>query len=439
MGACVSVRVKEGSGEMGGLFHERSMRTPTLATRGKLATLETTNNATTDSSGVGPSLRPARSIVSLFVPQTENVLDVAIKKLSAHPGFIQNPMLNISRNELTMMPTSFHSLAPYLTDLDVSSNSLQILPIQIGDLLLLKNLDLSGNKLESIPVEIGNLVNLEVLLLYTNKLALVPDEVGLLTKCRTLNVFNNFLIKLPKQLSNLKELVEFNAGDNKIKTTPKFENMSSLIRLALFHNTIVSMQPLENLDTLQKLDFSKNQIDNFPNMGAFPKMVELLASNNRFTVLPEDIGKHSNLQMFEAAHNKLTTIPASISQLSKLWKLMLSENKLAALPPELFSLPLRTLDLTRNQFAMFPDELPKLSQTLVCFQIDFNNIEHIPEYFTDTAFAKLTRLTFFGNPIIWEGDDGARNFLFQEELRAKFEEKSVYTYSPAAWPGYRAA
>jgi Leucine-rich repeat (LRR) protein len=187
----------------------------------------------------------------------------------------------------------------------------------------------------------------------------------LLTKCRTLNLFNNFLIKLPKQLSNLKELVEFNAGDNKIKTTPKFENMSSLIRLALFHHTIVSMQPLENLHTVQKLDFSKNQIDNFPNMGAFPKMVELLASNNRFTVLPEYIGKHSNLQMFEAAHNKLNTIPASISQISKLWKLMLSENKLAALPPELFSLPLRTLDLTRNQFAMFPDELPKLSQTLV--------------------------------------------------------------------------
>jgi Leucine-rich repeat (LRR) protein len=51
---------------------------------------------------------------------------------------------------------------------------------------------------------------------------------------KSLNLFNNELIKLPPSIGKLDKLEEFNAADNKLKTTPvlnghKFSKVSTLL------------------------------------------------------------------------------------------------------------------------------------------------------------------------------------------------------------------
>jgi len=63
-------------------------------------------------------------------------------------------------------------------------------------------------------------------------------------------------------------------------------------------------------------------------------LVEFDASNNNLFILPEDIGKLTNLKKLSLNNNKLETLPKSIRQLRQLQILDLRNNVLTLLPPE---------------------------------------------------------------------------------------------------------
>ena len=81
------------------------------------------------------------------------------------------------------------------------------------------------------------------------------------------------------------------------------------------------------------------------------------------------------LESIEAHRNMLTEIPATMCSLKKLSarfllvlllllllllrKVMLADNKIRTLPRDLFALPLRTLDISTNQFEEFPPGLDR--------------------------------------------------------------------------------
>ena len=46
-------------------------------------------------------------------------------------------------------------------------------------------------------------------------------------------------------------LEEFNAADNKLKTVPKLDGLTSLTRLAIFNNNLVIMPPIKGLVKIQ--------------------------------------------------------------------------------------------------------------------------------------------------------------------------------------------
>ena len=81
--------------------------------------------------------------------------------------------LNLRSNKELDWVETFNklSLLLSLTTLDLSYNSLESLPSEIGQLTNLTNLRLGWNELENLPVEVGQLINLKRLNLRSNNLS----------------------------------------------------------------------------------------------------------------------------------------------------------------------------------------------------------------------------------------------------------------------------
>jgi hypothetical protein len=144
----------------------------------------------------------------------------------------------------------------------------------------------------------------------------------------------------------------------------------------------------ELADTLEILDLSGNELSSLPSdLPRLRKLRILFCSNNRFTELPEVLGRCPQLGMvgFKAnqirsvpaaalppalrwlilTDNQVTELPAELGQCTQLQKLMLAGNRLQSLPPTLAACTkLELLRIAANRFAALPDwlfGLPRLS------------------------------------------------------------------------------
>lgn len=105
-------------------------------------------------------------------------------KLVKYPvQFAQSPNLKkikISRNPGLDFKDLFISLSTNsnISELSLSSNNLQVIPEEIGQLTHLKRLYLSLNQLRTLPMSLTQLENLEAIILYygQNKLEDLPPE-----------------------------------------------------------------------------------------------------------------------------------------------------------------------------------------------------------------------------------------------------------------------
>ena len=82
---------------------------------------------------------------------------------------------------------------------------------------------------------------------------------------------------------------------------------------------------------------------------------ELYLSNNRFQLIPPEIGQLNMLQKLYLDNNKLQSIPPEIGQLKMLQTLSLYNNQLHLIPPEICQLNmLHTLYLDNTQSELVP-------------------------------------------------------------------------------------
>ena len=97
-----------------------------------------------------------------------------------------------------------------LLELDLSVNSLEVIPVEIGSLKKIRYLSFSYGTIKEISASIGELENLEELSLLDNRVKNIPKEIGKLKKLKVLNLSLNPLEDLPEEifeLTNLKELI----------------------------------------------------------------------------------------------------------------------------------------------------------------------------------------------------------------------------------------
>ncbi|CAM9251020.1 unnamed protein product [Scytosiphon promiscuus] len=300
-----------------------------------------------------------------------------------------------------------------LETLDLGHNRLKEVPLQVGDLQLLKrtreweiglrllrgliSLDVSYNRLKEWPPQVEGCKKLRDLRLDHNRLQEVPDVVGDNTALTSLNLSSNSFKSIPDTINSLTDLTRLELSDNKISILPIFPigrkgkgpRLASLEILKLERNRLTEgPAAVETFKTLTELDVSNNPIEGWNlDVSNLRKMKRLRLKGVHLHQCPEGIGLLNKLESLDLSANRIGTLDQSMAALFKLTFLDLRDNNITDLGACLGSMvSLTYLDAGGNNLELISPELSRCT-ALDYLDVGSGTIDHLPE-----AFSKLTRL-----------------------------------------------
>ncbi|XP_060710781.1 leucine-rich repeat and calponin homology domain-containing protein 4-like isoform X2 [Hemiscyllium ocellatum] len=173
-----------------------------------------------------------------------------------------------------------------------------------------------------------------------------------------LNLSNRKLREFPRAATNydLSDLTQADLSKNRLSEIPcEICQYISLETLNLYHNSVRSIpRAITNLQALTYLNVSRSHLCVLPPYLCCLPLKVLIASNNKLTTLPEDIGCLSQLRELDVSCNDIHVLPSQIGNLESLRDLNVRRNQLASLPEELSELPLVRLDFSCNKISRIP-------------------------------------------------------------------------------------
>ena len=161
--------------------------------------------------------------------------------------------------------------------------------------------------------------------------------------------------------------------------------------LTEFPSEILSLK-----ETLEVLDLTGNQLSVLPDeLAGFGKLRIIFCSENRFTELPEVLGRCPALTMVGFKANQIVTVSARALPAGLRW-LILTDNAIEHLPAELGQCDaLQKLMLAGNRLRELPASLANC-RNLELLRIAANRIERFPEWLL--SLPRLSWLAYSGNP-----------------------------------------
>ncbi len=248
---------------------------------------------------------------------------------------------------------------------DLSNFRLKKFPETLSSCKDLKFLWLSGNRLSKSKISDLGLRELRQLDISKNTIKVIPNWVLTLPKLEYLNLRSNALSDANgcQKLTSLKVL---DLSYNQIKDFPAdISPLENLHRLDLSNNFLFSFPPQAcSLVQLNTLLLNNNKITYFPK--CFYHLLELRhleANSNRLDILPDSLGMLKKLEVLSLSFNRLAELPSSFSNLTGLKFLDLSYNQFTEVPASIRTLKnLREINLAGNHITMLPDWLADLPQ-----------------------------------------------------------------------------
>ena len=335
-------------------------------------------------------------------------LDLTSNMLSVLPseifrGLDNLKILLLSSNQITNLTEGLFFGLNRLNKLVLQHNMLKTLPSRLfQDLNSLEEITFYGNMLESLPDDIfKNLTNLKILKLTENKITNVNrDMFASLIALRELNVGDNMLTSLDDGLlfDGLVNLEDLRLYRNQIThfNETLFFGLNNLKIFSIEYNMLITLPN----------HFFKNSTEIEENVHVPNKLVNLLLSHNKLSVIPASFFKGLyNLRFLTLNSNRLTAIQTGLFQdLSALNILALSNKFTSKLPigvfdgvPKIEYLVLHASDLTTletdvfrgmtilkilylsyNKFTKLNSDLFKHTGNLSFLDLSFNRLQEIP-------------------------------------------------------------
>ncbi|XP_020085999.1 plant intracellular Ras-group-related LRR protein 8 isoform X1 [Ananas comosus] len=175
----------------------------------------------------------------------------------------------LSESNLKAVPEEVWACGSSIRVLDISTNSIQDIPIKISALKSLNKLILNANGLLDENISWEGLSSLKVLTLLSlnqNRLTTLPSTLGSLTSLRQLHIANNKLKSLPAEMGSLSQLEILIASNNRITSLPSsIGNCRSLIEIDLSCNLLAELpETLGDICNLKALHLRNNGIKFLP-------------------------------------------------------------------------------------------------------------------------------------------------------------------------------
>ncbi len=267
-----------------------------------------------------------------ILPITLHIKRKNLREIPPELGRLPLVELDLSENKFKEIPPDILSLAPHLTDLDLSSNMLESVPGWINIFRALTRFNLASNHLQHVLTQkVGTLNLLKYLNVEDNSIEELPDNFDSLLALEELLLDKNELERLPSTLCKCKELKQLLCSRNKLTKLPK------------------------NIGALKRLNFLK-------------------CSDNQISSLPPSLTTCEDLAYLNLSNNPLSDLPAGFEKLTGLTSLFLANDHLKSLPADFSPPNLAVLDLSGNLFEAFPAVLFKLKElrNLTLDQSQFN-------------------------------------------------------------------
>jgi serine/threonine protein kinase/Leucine-rich repeat (LRR) protein len=171
-----------------------------------------------------------------------------------------------SRLKLTLLHSSWiYSIAPWVVNLKLGNNNLRRLPDEFLRASQLRRLDLSTNLIDAVTVDLFSLPNLEWLNLSQNKIRELPEDINWSPSLINLDLSSNHLSNLPSSIQNsMLEILQL--SKNRFTVLPKCVcRIRTLTTLDLSSMPISSLpKEIEMLERLANLNVSECNISDLP-------------------------------------------------------------------------------------------------------------------------------------------------------------------------------
>ncbi|XP_019379942.1 PREDICTED: tsukushin [Gavialis gangeticus] len=250
-----------------------------------------------DCSGIGSHIVPVPiPLDTSYLDLSSNKLETINESLLSGPGYTTLVSLDLSYNKIAKISSTTFSRLRYLESLDLSHNSLEVLPEECFSSSPLGDVDLSSNSLLEITMDVfaskgqgkpmnvdlsnnvirrvarhrnRNIPNIQSLNLSGNKLTTVPNLQGI--PLRYLNLDGNPLAKIEKgALVGLKDLIHLSLSslpDFREISPYSFKELPALQVLDLSSNPslkLLSAEVVFGLNSLQELNLSSTGVPSLP-------------------------------------------------------------------------------------------------------------------------------------------------------------------------------
>ncbi|KAL3740147.1 hypothetical protein ACJRO7_021431 [Eucalyptus globulus] len=343
-----------------------------------------------DFANVFPNLRwlrwrgcPRHLQVTNFQLGNLTILDLSWSKVTKDwEGWDQIEMKNLRVLDLTgcadLLVTPKFSSCQNLAILILERCS-QLIEIDrsIGDLKCLASLNLKFcTELSMLPVEVGQLTVLKELLMDETSVQEIPISIGYLKQLQTLSASNCFsLSQLSKTICHLTNISLLSLDGTGITALP--DSIGELVRLE--HLSLRDCYQIRKFPnsignigrSLAKLDVSGTGVVRFPHsLKNLHNLKVLKMDSCFFKEFPPDIGELTNLEEIHACWclSLEGGIPSEIGKLHNLRILRLRHSTISSIPAEIHQLSnLRTLDLLHCDMIK---ELPELPSSITVLYVD---------------------------------------------------------------------
>ncbi|KAK6090416.1 hypothetical protein P3W45_000513 [Vairimorpha bombi] len=238
--------------------------------------------------------------------------------------------VDFTRNRLKKLPDDFHNLSR-ITGLGLSENEFEDIPENIYKMISLRKFGFFSNRIKSIRPDIKYLRNLVKIDLSNNFITNLPEEICELTYLNWLNLSNNKLTSLPKDMNNLIHLEELGLGMNNLTELPELDKLYKLRILPVFKNKLrIVTDSLQYCKSLEKLDFSDNEITSFPDsLLNLPCLRYLNLKGNKIKRIEIENIEYirSSINMIDLSDNRLESVPYKFFKIfSNITTIKISDN-----------------------------------------------------------------------------------------------------------------